>query len=325
MGNEWVSGVDPDGRFAFAAVLPILKMAATGAAKGALLGGVVSEDNGGKFWDGAWRGAITGGIGAVGNYYAPIGLLPGLGFGAAAGGIIGGLNAEIGGGDFIEGFKKGAISGGIYGGVSGAIGAVSLGGNFWTGYRPPLADYKIMGQYENAFPKRELEFSDNTINEYRDRYFKNRPRIGGKTTTIGPPSSSGWVLEGNYLKEVATGKLAYGLTASSIWKGGSATSIYLAKAAFHSPETLINVLGHEYGHAQINIVAGIKGYGRTNDNDQHAAIYNWQQNLAYNMKWYKLLESLKRSYREAYFSSDTGSGGAWMSHFLKFLPLKVIL
>jgi hypothetical protein len=134
MGNEWVSGVDPDGRFAFAAVLPILKMALTGAAKGALLGGVVSEDNGGKFWDGAWRGALAGGLtSGLGEVFSKSFLSLGLvGGGVVKGSIIGaaasGLNATLKGTNIAEAMLNGAMIGGLAGGALGAIKRMNLGG-----------------------------------------------------------------------------------------------------------------------------------------------------------------------------------------------------
>jgi RHS repeat-associated protein len=103
-------------------------------------------------------GGITGALGGAASLYAPIGILPGAGYGAATGGVIGMFCAAISGGNIVKGGILGAITGGIMGGVMGGVEAHKLGlDNIWTGTGTATVDIPLEGagqvssssQYEN--------------------------------------------------------------------------------------------------------------------------------------------------------------------------------
>jgi RHS repeat-associated protein len=105
MGNDWVSGVDPDGRFAWFA--PIIA--------GALIGGVSkgiksSNEEGGNFLDGFWKGALVGGVGGAFSLIGGGPLLGDILLGIGQGLATNGLNNILEGESF---FKNAGITAGI--------------------------------------------------------------------------------------------------------------------------------------------------------------------------------------------------------------------
>jgi RHS repeat-associated protein len=109
---------DPSGEFFFAAVgIGIfLNSMCWGATIGAVVGGVRAEMSGGKFLDGAWKGAA---VGAVGGLMGPMGeagmsFVENLGVGAIQGAFTGGLDAALWGTDIGKGMLWGAAGGAAF-------------------------------------------------------------------------------------------------------------------------------------------------------------------------------------------------------------------
>ena len=165
MGNIPTIAVDPNGELAWFVPLII------GSVLGGTSQGIITQQNGGNFFDGFWKGALTGaaagavGIGAtawaagtsftaVGSATATIGAGHAALGGIASGAFSGGLGAALSGGDLGSGIWQGALGGAIGslagvnvpGIISGAaVGAVSggftsgfvaslTGGDFWDGF-----------------------------------------------------------------------------------------------------------------------------------------------------------------------------------------------
>ena len=99
MNNNPILYNDPEGDLAF---LPIL----IGAAVGGTIGGIQHG------WEGVWKGALVGAVGGTLGQFGGGSLLNDIAWGAAEGGITGGIGAELNGGSFGEGFWKGALIGG---------------------------------------------------------------------------------------------------------------------------------------------------------------------------------------------------------------------
>lgn len=124
MMNNPISYIDPDGRNPIAIGFMIGLF--SGAIKNMIKG--TQPKNIGQFIAPGLVGAVGGGLGAL----APIGILPGMAFGAGSGAITGGLGAAFSGGNIGRGIGYGAIGGGIFGGINGYL-STTDGVNPWTG------------------------------------------------------------------------------------------------------------------------------------------------------------------------------------------------
>jgi hypothetical protein len=103
MGNNPVNGIDPDGTFVESIII--------GAAIGAFMGYIEADMNKKSGLEGALKGLL---VGAVGGGLSTIGggsFLANVAWGAAEGGITGGLNSMLNGGNVINGALRGAAWG----------------------------------------------------------------------------------------------------------------------------------------------------------------------------------------------------------------------
>ena len=156
-GNSPMMYVDPNGEFWW---IPIVM--------GAFHGGANSMMNGGSFFEGALKGAVAGGIGALaGIGTASLLVNGGAGFigGAitgAAGGFAGGATgAWLNGANFGQGLKAGLIGGGIGGAMGGLMRGMAdydNGFSFWRGS-------KITGELLSANIASGTEYDQSTLAE----------------------------------------------------------------------------------------------------------------------------------------------------------------
>jgi len=119
------------------------------------MAGLASMSAGGTYWQGFGTGITTGimgaGLGYLGtNVLGITGAIPGTLWGIGSGGLIGGLTAEVAGGNFWSGALSGGIMGGLTGGFSGYMRARRLHANIWTGSLDPSLDYIVENEIGNA-------------------------------------------------------------------------------------------------------------------------------------------------------------------------------
>ncbi len=220
-------------------------------------------------WKGFGKAILTGGatgaLAGVAALYAPIGILPGAGYGAVTGGAIGMVGAGINGSDIIKGGIIGAVTGGIMGGISGGIKASKLGvEDIWTGtgtakmmseINPSSADANSGDQFRYANTK-----------DMRTDYDANIGSVDGKTlsdvesklnTKVFVPTESdmkniGGSINGDgYI--VYKGQTAGGMT-TGYYKGGwlssDGSTIYISPGIKSLDVTYKNgIFKHEFMHA----------------------------------------------------------------------------
>jgi len=128
MGNNPVMMVDPDGQLAW--FIPVI----IGAVIGGTSQGITTANNGGKFFDGFWKGAVIGGLaGAGGAGISALGggaMLAGAGAGFVGGAGFSGLATNWDAGAMLRGGLIGGASGFVGGGFAAAIGG---GGGAFVG------------------------------------------------------------------------------------------------------------------------------------------------------------------------------------------------
>jgi RHS repeat-associated protein len=301
-GNNPVMRIDPDGRFAF---VPFL----VGALVSGHIGGVISGIGGGSYG----KGFVTGFLSGAAGYFAPIGFLPGMAYGAGTGGVIGGINAAMNGGNIWKGALTGAIAGGAIGGISGGIGALQKGGDFWTGYREP----QMFGVNEaDAILKGSQEGPAVSRSDYRkfvNKQFPNESKIMKSVDRVRLPKGAAKNPNGSF--KTPTGD-ALGITHPSTWQGGRSARVFISDAAFQSEARLFLTVGHEYTHAQ-HILDGLDVAFTNNDINrispedfntydwsgmtEHSA-YQWTVDAAYKNGW----NSLGKSYADVMFEKEYG-------------------
>ncbi|MCR9064908.1 MAG: hypothetical protein NXI00_13130 [Cytophagales bacterium] len=255
---------------------------------GALIGGAfngvkyASQDKG--FFNGFWRGAITGAAGGLAGYFAPIGILPGLGYVAATGAGTGALGAGLNGENIGRGAIYGGIGGGIFGSVSGGIQASRLGANVWTGYRAP-----------HELPISALESMSSTggSQDYLDKLVElNYSDISDVDMIVSSHVPHGYGLKDGAFLDLKDGSLAAGVTQFPIWKHGG-SRVYIAPTAFSSKEKLAFTLAHELGHVSLNSTAELRNLAavknsssnRFIDTKGHVAIQDMTLNLIRKNNW----------------------------------------
>lgn len=241
-------------------------------------------------WSGFTKSILTGGatgaLGGVASLYAPIGILPGAGYGATTGGVIGIFGAAISGGDIVKGGLLGAVTGGIMGGVMGGIEAHKLGGNIWTGYREPheqiATSPNVVSGNTPVKPDIEEVIKIKTKNiSVSESGYPRGEKWGLNAVTMKVPK--GYTFRDGYFINNTTGAKALAVTVPSIWGHGS-SNIHFATAAFASKEQLTSTFFHEMGHVihiklGLSQLADVPGAGIGFDNYGHAAIYKMQYNL----------------------------------------------
>ena len=232
MANNPISYIDPDGRnpilIGFMAAMMI--SSAMHMIKG------TQPKNMWQFVSPGITGAIGGGLGSL----APIGVLPGMAFGAGSGAVTGGLGAAFNGGNIGRGAAYGAAGGALFGGISGGIQANKLGANIWSGYRAPRAMYSS-GNFIDG--RTSVEYGSESVNKLYNENFSDINMKGAfftnKAKNVYPE------VNGNL---ISNGQKAFAVTRPTIWKGGDYYKIYFGRNAFSSKEQLSFVLTHELGH-----------------------------------------------------------------------------
>jgi hypothetical protein len=203
MGNNWVNGTDPDGRFFFLAPIII------GATVGAFIGGVQADMQGKPFLEGAWKGGLVGGATGLGGAFVGQAVVGAIGFGGFAGGAMAGAasgftggfiggagNAWITGATFNNGLVTGlenggwgALTGGILGGIAGGIDAIRNHADFWNGKVIEVGGFGSNGKYldENIpaghKPTATGEIAKTSSNPNYGKYGKTR--MGGTKPHFG--------------------------------------------------------------------------------------------------------------------------------------------
>jgi RHS repeat-associated protein len=102
--NNPLKYTDPTGDFFW---IPVIM----GAIIGAELNGMMSEMNGGNFWDGAWKGAIVGAVGGALSNFGGGSFIYNVLWGTGEGAVTGGLSAVLNNEDIEKGMLWGAAIG----------------------------------------------------------------------------------------------------------------------------------------------------------------------------------------------------------------------
>jgi RHS repeat-associated protein len=224
---------DPDGNN------PLISMA-VGAVIGGLINGTIYSMQGKDYFQGFWRGAVTGAIGGLTGTYAPIGAAGGFLYGAASGALTGGVGAALTGGNFWQGAAWGAAFGAVVGSFAGAIEAEKLGANMWTGSRPDHY-MKVDGNVVNG--STPAEYSNDYLRKFK---LENYNDIKGVSMNMEYRPANIRVKGDQFI--APNGDAAYAVTRHSFMKHGTKSNVYFAKAAFSSKEQLAVVMAHEFGH-----------------------------------------------------------------------------
>jgi RHS repeat-associated protein len=215
---------------------------------------------------------VTGALGGAASMFAPVGLLPGMGYGAVTGAGIGGLGSVMNGGNFWNGALSGGISGGILGGAFGYLSAVRLGINPLTG----------TGTSVNAFEMRP------TGDEVGEEWFSSTQEMREHyNTTIGTRD--------NMTIEQVEGKLNTTVDLGSdrnLPKGYSIHESGLLKtpSGYAGGITTNNYKGGwlTSNHTGILIAPRLKGYSLEAQNGvfKHEFMHAWHWNNSPNMQEY---------------------------------------
>ena len=284
--NNPLKFTDPNGNDPITAIV-------VGAIIGGFFKGIQYDISGkGSFFDGFWRGALVGGLGGYASTIAPIGFLPGLGYGTGTGAILGGLSAALDGGSIGKGALTGGILGGVAGALMGGIEAKQLGGNFWTGKRPDQYVTEaevaaVMGPMQGT----AAPYNDEYLNELYNKNYPGTKGLVGMTMKLRPKNYQ-VAADGTWYNVKTKG--IYAITQRKVWfHGKSWSSVYFSQAAFKSKEVLAFTMAHELGHVTHNYtdplrkLAGdyIPGMSGQLDNEGHYAIQKMTYNLVRENGW----------------------------------------
>ena len=261
MINNPISYIDPDGRnpLFIGAFVAIFANTAIKMAQGKSIN---------SMWDflkPGIAGAIGGGLGSL----APIGVLPGMAYGAGSGAVTGTINPALNGSNIGQGALYGAIGGGVFGGITGGLEANNLGANIWTGYRSPHSMFTAGNVIQGGT---SVEYGAESVQNLYSENFSDLNMNGSFFTNKGKsvfPEENGSL--------ISEGKKALAVTKSTIWKGGNYHKIYFGRNAFSSKEQLSFVLTHELGHvihSRLNLssLASEAALSGLLDNEGHVAI-----------------------------------------------------
>jgi RHS repeat-associated protein len=274
MMNNPISYIDPDGRnpLFIGAFVAIFANTAIKMAQGKPINSMWN------FLKPGIAGVVGGGLGSL----APIGILPGMAYGAGSGALTGSINSALNGGNIGQGALYGAIGGGVFGGISGGIQANNLGADIWTGYRAPHSMFSSGNIIQGGTP---VEYGAESVQNLYSDNFSDVNMNGSFFTNKGEsvfPEENGSLISG--------GKKALAVTKSTIWKGGDYHKIYFGRNAFSSKEQLSFVLTHELGHvihSRLNLssLASESALSGLLDNEGHVAIQTMTFDFLKINKW----------------------------------------
>jgi RHS repeat-associated protein len=250
--------------------------------------------------------------------------------GAVGGGLIGaGVNALTGndiGKGFIKGMGIGIAAVFLSSGFAefGGSFAINAGLNITSTITSIHANEVEVDLFHKQFKKNEVTYSNSELYRFRKKHFKKYPGPVKKMTTE-VPKHKDYILDGDYFYNTKTKKRVLGLTVTTTHRIGNKrftqSSIHFAKAAFYSPETLFNVMGHEMAHLQINIDAAANNENPPNDSEQHLHISLWHRNLALNMGWKFIFDVYNQEYNSLSLMPEAHEADFDVSKSLEFLPL----
>jgi hypothetical protein len=279
MGNNPVSYLDPDGRFAF---VPII----IGAMIGGFLGHMQASMQGKNELGGFATGAVMGAAGGFAGAFAPIGIPQGIAYGATTGSVLGATQAGLTGGDPGQGALWGGITGGVLGGISGGIAAHKAGADLWSGRK--ISYYRASNSNFNNLMDENLEISDSYLHKFFKEQFGEAAYKKLGTLSMKTPnwqSSRGgdnWYVDeqGFFIsvdKDSYSSGQMLGVTRSSPWSLGRG-DIRIAPAAFKNKFMLFSTVGHEYIHtSHINMGLAIHPL---HSNYTETVAYSWEIKVA---------------------------------------------
>jgi RHS repeat-associated protein len=192
-------------------------------------------------------GGISGGLGAL----APVGVLPGMAYGAASGAVTGGIDAALNKQDIEDGMMRGAAQGAVTGGLKGFRLARKNKADIWSGESSKVeaitAD-DLAGMQQTPNPQ-AVGYNDKDLNTYRLAKHGSHPGLVDVTTKL----EKGWVqnADGSFtiFEDGVEGPTALAVTKPTVWAGGRFTKMVVSKAVFADSRQLFVTLGHEYVHA----------------------------------------------------------------------------
>lgn len=273
MMNNPVMFTDPDGK------CPICIPIAIGALFGGFYGAHQADNNGGKWYDGAWKGALVGAAGGAAGFFAPAGILPGIGYGTATGAVLGAGQAALYGTDIWKGVMIGSITGAISGGVNGGISSLQDGKTLMTGRYKPLEYVLPDGFIFN--PETALPSSDADASRLMSKHFgiDYNEKFGVRTlTSTHEPFAYKWK-DGSFVS--MHGKYKGQLIAAvTMRQKGGVADIYLAKSAFSSEYHFFEVAGHELIHSYHHHIGLSLVYPNSHHDFSENAAYSWLYRVA---------------------------------------------
>jgi hypothetical protein len=176
----------------------------------------------------------------------------------------------------LSGLKTGgisALSAGVMGGIQGGIEAKVHGGDFWTGAGITSDAVAVTPSTSSSIEVGDgLKYSTEDAKQFSNQNFFFF------FLSLGNFYADGSVARGRY----AVGDHVYRnsdnteIWGSAVYRGFGKTDVYLYKGAFTSHERLWLTMGHEYLHAGYNTISGFED----KKDLHHAAITKWQYDVA---------------------------------------------
>ncbi len=276
MGNNPVLHTDPKGDIAF---IPIL----IGAGIGMLTNGISNTMNNQDFFKGWWKGAITGAIGGTLGQFGGGSLLNNIAWGAAEGGITGGVGSILNGGNFGDGFLNGAKWGALFAvGTSG----IEAAGNAIDGHgfrmnNDVIKNYAKNGQFQKAIDfvqyKYGLTRATMTYNSSLADYGVTDPKTGA--IEIGPSAFK----SPDLLKATAVHEYGHAML-DRLTSGGKFTGWAYPPGKFSAANSTL-VADGPLGYAQEIYNAGKMKIGLKALNTDNPLWNEWSRPLGQGRKW----------------------------------------
>jgi RHS repeat-associated protein len=214
--NNPLAYVDPDGNF----IVPII----IGAAVGAFFGGVQADMQGKSFFDGAWKGAIVGGVGGAFSLIGGGSFLANVAWGAGEAVVTNGLSNLLNNNPFFQGA---GVAAAIGGGFAALTSWIEANRNFEDGY-----GFGTNKGIENSMIK-EYRAAVGTTNE-----------AAKANTLISFVKKRYGMLNANFMYDQSSSFTsgAFGVTPPVL-----TNDIYVDPSAFGSTSLLKATMVHEYG------------------------------------------------------------------------------
>ncbi len=309
MMNNPTAYIDPDGRnpIIIGFMIGMFASAVSNMIKGTMPNSI------GQFLTPGIVGAVGGGLGSL----APIGILPGIAYGAGSGAITGGLGAALSGGNIGRGALYGAAGGGIAGGVFGGIEANKLGANIWSGYREP--HYLHVSEVANIANGNPAVNTQEYLDKLQELNFSD---IKGVDMVIKGHVPGGHSLKDGFFLDPKDGVKAYAITEPLVWNHGTTSRLYFAPAAFSSRELLASTMAHEIGHS-IHFNLGLSDFANEKINLVNSVIDDEGHNAIFTMQFY-LHQKNNWNFNNGWFS-DLGGLQVGRPYPALYDPIKTLI